>query len=344
MLDTNLFYYSSGLEVDRRLRGDWADVLRESYSLSLSSPTLVEVLTRSDLDEAQRWRCLDHMFSGQFEDFVQIAYIPFDQETVRVVAQERDAEALRSLRESALQLKIDREADFLRFVAFSLIGGLFSAVIDAKHELLDEKKAEHLNVHLNALLQGNVEMFRESIRSALVEGYAPGGKPAKIVDKCLQCLFLSFTHAAFVNLYLSLHGLDLVGDLQASPVMASRVMTEVDSDELYSQIRAEQHPMSILRKQPHRGAVKHYLGKMEADFCANSLMPEGVLWFFVDHLLAGVQSGAKYRKNDVIDFVLAFSITASNTLLASNDDRVIDALQRASPESFGTSRRLRESS
>ena len=344
VLDTNLFYYSSGLEVDLRLRGDWADVLRERYSLSLSSPTLVEVLTRSDLGEAQLWSCLDHMFSGLFEDFVQIGYLPFDQVPVRLAAQARDAEALGSLREAALQLRIDCESEFLRFVAFVLIGGLFSVVIEAKHDRLDAEMAGRLNRQLNALLNGNVEMVRESMRSALVQGYAPGGKRDKIVEDRLQCLFSSFTHVAFVNLHLALHGGAFVGDLQASAPLTSRVMRDVESDEFYGQIKADQHPMSILRKQRHRGAVSNYIDKMREDFCANSLMPQGVLRFFVDHLLAGLQSGTKYRKNDAIDLVLAFSLTASNTLFVTNDERVIAALQTASPESYVASRSLRESS
>lgn len=340
VLDTNLFYYSAGISKDARLRDDWLAILEADYSLSLASPTIIEVLTNPDLDEAQLWTCLDHMFSGRFIDTVQIGYVPFDVNPVRDVAARRDSAALQRLRDDALRLKIAAEAGFLRFVAFGLIAGFLYAVLEDRRDGLSEQQTKSLTLHFKALLESNVELTLGAITNALVEGYARGDVK-KTVESRLQDHLASFTHAALASLHIVLAGHRIDDVLEAPPDVQQKIAAAVQADPLYEQVTKAAHPLAVLRKRQFRESVETYLAGMRSDFEAHALMPSDVLDFFVNRLTGNLKSGAKYRKNDVFDLLLAFSVVAKDTVFVSNDDDVIEALETASPRSHALSLSLR---
>ena len=102
VLDTNLFYYATGVFSDQQLRENWLDILKESHDLFISSPSIVEVLTNSNLQPDERWDCLDAMFSGQYSDIVQIGCLPFDTTALQQVTSFRDTNGLDHIRQEAL--------------------------------------------------------------------------------------------------------------------------------------------------------------------------------------------------------------------------------------------------
>jgi hypothetical protein len=83
--------------------------------------------------------------------------------------------------------------------------------------------------------------------------------------------------------------------------------------------------------------VNNYLKEMEADFATNSLMPPEVLRFFVARLIGNLSSGAKFEKNDVLDLLLVYSLTVSNTLFVTNDKDVRDAMKDVNRKSYDLS-------
>ena len=340
VLDTNLFYYSAGVSNDPRLRDDWLAVLDEGFSLSLASPTIIEVLTMTGLDDEQVWACLDHMFSGRFADTIQIGFIPFDVNPVCQVAVSHDSMGLQSLREEALRLKIACEAGFLRFVAFVLVFGFLKAVLEDRRGQLSEEQLRILNLHFKALMKSNAEFTLAMITGALVDGYARGDVK-KAVDARLQDLLTSFSHLALMKLHMVLEGLGIDEVPDAPLDVQRRIAAAVQADRLYQQVRKADHPLGVLRKKQYRESVESYLTEMRSDFETHDLMPTDVIAFFVNRLTGNLKSGAKYRKNDILDLLLAFSIVAENTVFVSNDDGVLEALETASPASYALSLSLR---
>jgi hypothetical protein len=352
VLDTNLLYYAARISTETRLRNEWLKDVQAKCNLSLASPTIIEVLTNTSIDEAQVWMCLDVAFSDHFDSIIQIGFAPFDVHAVRHVVDERDSEGLRILRDSSFSLKIACEAEFLRFVEFCLIAGFLHVVIEERRGALTDGQVESLVLHYRALLEANSEVTLAGLTNALVAGYE-SKSARKAVDAYIQQQLTAFTRVALINLHMALEGFR-IDEMPDAPIdVQQRVVAAVQLDPLNRRMREAEragrqldeplplHPLGILQKAKYRESVNAFLEEMRSDFESHALMPPDVLAFFVNRLTGQLRSGAKYRKNDVFDLLLAFSLVAEDTLLVSNDDGVLEALKDISPDSYALSLSLR---
>jgi hypothetical protein len=341
VLDTNLFYYATGVFSDSRLRENWLDILKESHDLFISSPSIVEVLTNSNLRPDERWVCLDAMFSGQYSDIVQIGYLPFDTTALQQVTSFRDTNGLDHIRQEALGLKIRCEADFLRFVFMVLLGAFLHVLfVDRSDDLIGQQQA-NLTEHFKALMVANAEFLRASLFTALTNGYS--NRDVKdMVEGQFHDLLFSYAHVSLINLHTVKQGLSLDQLQSASGLQQKLIQDAVQTDPILSQLLKDYaNPISLLRKRDYRDSVQSYLGQMEAYFSACSLMPVEALRFFVNRLQTGLVSGAKFRKNDVIDLLLVFNTFHHDTVILTNDNNMLTGLAPASAESHRISMTLR---
>lgn len=343
VLDTNLFYYAVGVSSDPRLRDDWLDVLRTTHTPSLASPTVVELLTHQDFEESRLWACLDEMFSKRFPDFVQIGYLPFDLHPLREVTTNRDGEGLRQLQDAALRLKIRCESDFLRFVFMVLLVGFLHVLFENRRKELTGSNQANLNLHFKALMESNGEFLAATLTSALMTGYS-SGDVEKAVDGAFQGQLWCFAYLSLVSLHTVRLGLCLDTVSGASPELQRQIRDAVLADPVFRQLSKNRaNPFELLRQGQYRESVNAYIREIEADFRAHWTMPAAVLRFFIDRLQANLNSGAKFRKNDVIDILLAYTTFADNTVIITNDDGILGGLQRACPMSYSLSMTLRKS-
>jgi hypothetical protein len=341
VLDTNLFYYATGIFSDPRLRENWLDILKERYDLFISSPSIVEVLTNSNLQQDERWDCLDAMFSRRYSGVVQIGYLPFDTTDLQEVTSLRDTNGLDRIRQEALGLKIQCEADFLKFVFMVLLGAFLHVLfVDRSAELIGQQQA-NLTEHFKELMVTNSFFLRESLFTALTNGYS--NRDVKdIVEGQFNDLLFSYAHASLINLHTVQQGLSLDQLQSASDVQQKLIQDAVQADPILSQLLNDYaNPISLLRKRNYRDSVQSYLGQIEAYFSACSLMPVEALRFFVNRLQTGLESGTKFRKNDVIDLLLVFSTFHHDTVILTNDNNMLTGLASASAESHRISMTLR---
>ena len=341
VLDTNLFYYVVGVFSDPRLRDDWLDMLEVTHALSLASPTVVELLTSQDLEESKLWTYLDEMFSGRFADVVQVGYLPFDVHPLREVAANRDGEGLRQLQEAALRLKIRCEAEFLGFVFMVLLGGFLHVLFENRRKALTGSDQTNLNLHFRALMESNAEFLAATLTSALMTGYI-FGDIKKAGDAAFHEQLWCFAYVSLVNLHTVQLGLRLDEVSAASAERQRQIHDAVHADPVLRQLGKNQaNPLELLRQTRYRESVNAYIRQMEADFSGHWIMPSAVLRFFVDRLQANLLSGAKFRKNDVIDLLLTYSTFADDTVFVTNDDGILGAMQVACPASYNLSMTLR---
>ena len=340
VVDTNFFYYLAGVESDPRLRPDWQTALEEEHILSLASPTIVEILTRQDMEESKLWTCLDSVFSGRFRDVIQIGYLPFDVEPLEKVARERDREGLRHIQADALRQKVQCEVEFLRFVLMVLLGGFLHALLEDRRADLTGSEQASLALHFEALMEANSDAVAAALTEVLIDGC--GTRDAtKVVEKTFHNQLKSFAFASLVNLHGIRLGLESQELAEASPELRRQISEAVQADPLLIQLGSwEGNPIGVLRKKKFRESVNGYLEEMTADLRHHSTMPAEVLRFFVNRLRRDVLSGAKFRKNDVIDLLLAYSVIVDDTVFVTNDDDVLAAMETASPRSYEVGRSL----
>jgi hypothetical protein len=341
VLDTNLFYYATGIFSDPRLRENWLEILMESHDLFISSPSIVEVLTNANLQQDERWICLNSMFSNRYSGVVQIGYLPFDTTELKEVTLSRDATGLDRIRQEALGLKIQCEADFLKFVFMVLLGAFLHVLfVDRSVELIGQQQA-NLTEHFKALMVSNSVSLRASLFTALANGYS--NRDVKdIVEGHFNDLLFSYAHASLINLHTVRQGLSLDQLQSATGDQQKLIQDAVQADPILSQLLKDHaNPISLLRKRNYRDSVQSYLGQIEAYFSACSLMPVEALRFFVNRLQTGLVSGAKFRKNDVIDLLLIFSTFHHDTVILTNDSNMLAGLETASAESHRISMTLR---
>jgi hypothetical protein len=342
VLDTNLFYYAAGVFSEPRLRDNWLDILKATHDLSISSPTIIEVLTNLDLQQEERWACLEAVFSGQYIDVVQIGYLPFDVTALRQATSSRDTASLDRIHQEALRLKIHCEADFLRFVFMVLIGAFLHVLFaDRSGDLTGQQQAS-LTLHFKALMMSNAEFLRASLFAALTDGYS--NRDVKdTVERQFHDLLLSYAYISLVNLHAVKCELSLDQLPTASGTQHKLIQDAVQADPILSQLLQDHaNPLALLRKKEYRDSVQSYLREMETDFSTFSLMPVEALRFFVNRLQTGLVSGAKLRKNDAIDLLLAYNTFSADTVFLTNDDRLLAGLMSSSPASHSLSMSLRK--
>lgn len=334
VIDTNLFYYLAGVEQTDDLRADWVDVLQEDHFLSLASPTVVEVLTRQGIDEEDLLVCLECLLSDRFVDVVQIGYLPFDVAPLIAAVSHRDHEAIGQLRAFALERKLSCEVDFLRFVLYVLATAFLHVLLEDRRSTLTPEEEAELSRHFLALLESNAAHVREALHRRLQEGYAASGAK-RLIEEAFQQLLLAVSHAALVSFHTVRAGVQLP-DLPSEPnEVQVQIREAVRADPILHLLeRQAKNPLGLLRKKQFREAVTQFVNELAADFEEQSTMPGAALAFFIERLRRDLVSGAKVRKNDVIDLLLAYSVVIEDTVFVTNDGDLIEGLKTASPRSY----------
>ena len=338
VLDTNIIYYLAGVANPSRLRPNWEDLLTQSFSLSLASPTIIEILTKRNLTGKELWTCLDFLYSGRIEDTLQIGYLPFDVRPLEVITRGRDLAALKDLRADALRRKIDCEARFLQFFLLVLVGGFLRVLSEDRLEALSASQQNSLNRQFQAVMEANQEFVLSELEKIL-NSSSGERNAAKVVEKIFNDLLLAFVRSGLTNYHAIAHGIDFQEVNSCPPELQQQIVTETQNDPLMTQVGTGS-PIERLKGKKYRESVNRYCNEVLDDFQAHDTMPPEVLRFFVDRLQHDIISGAKFRKNDVFDMVLAFSVAADDTIFVTNDDDMIVAMKNASPLSFEVCRSL----
>ena len=341
VLDTNLFYYLAGVEHAENLRPDWVRLLEEQHFLSLASPTVVEILTRQGVDEETRIASLKFIFSDRFDDIVQVGFLPFDIEPLREAVRGGDLDTIAALRELALERKVACEAGFLRFVLYVLTTTFLDVLLHESKSRLTSEEAADLSRHFLALMDANVEFVQEALTAGLEEGYA-SGDAKRLVGRVFHEILWSVAYGGLLNLHAVRVGVRLHELPSASTEVQTQVRDAVEADPVLHTLRAQaNNPLALLRKKQYREAVLRFIDALSDDFSDHRTMPKPVLKFFIERLRRDLLTGSKYRKNDVIDVLLAHAVVLDDTVFVTNDSDVLEGLEVASPRSYQVSIELR---
>jgi hypothetical protein len=283
------------------------------------------------------------MFSGRIKEVVQIGYLPFDVRPLELIARSRDMNALQRLTQDALAQKVQCEAVLLRFFLITLMGAFLHVLFEDRRKVLSVTQQSSLLSYLRAILEmdPNHDLILRELKIKL-EASSGECNSAKVTEEVFQDLLKVFTHLGLVNFYCISHGIDLQELPSSSSEMQLQICRSVENDSLSVMSKAgKRNPIERLKKKPYRKSVDQYFQAMEDDFRSSNVMPPGVLSFFLDRLQADLKSGSKFRKNDVIDFLLIFCLDVNRTVFVTNDDDVLSALKTASPPSYALSQTLR---
>ena len=302
---------------------------------------MVEILTRQGVDEEELLVCLECLLSDQFVDVVQIGYLPFDIAPLGAAVRQGDHQAIGQLRAVALERKLSCEVDFLRFVLYVLSTAFLHVLLEDRRSTLTSEGEAELSRHFLALLESNAAHVRELLSRRLREGYA-SSNAKRLVEEAFQQLLFAVSHAGLVNLHTVRAGVQLQ-DLPSEPEeIQAQVVEAVRTDPIFHLLeRQAGNPLGLLRKRRYREAVGKFLEELAADFEEQSTMPAAALAFFIERLRRDLVSGAKVRKNDVIDLLLAYTVVLEGTVFVTNDDDILEGLKASSPRSFEVCSALR---
>jgi predicted nucleic acid-binding protein len=284
----------------------------KKYQLLVTSASVIEVIVKNkylnNLDVIKK--CLKPIIEKEYE-LIDIPYVPIKEEILNIIYKAERLEDVQNQIDDIINLKICREAELLNSILIIVISGIFDVLIENHNYKFDDnvkKKRQYLLIE--NLINERVEPHLSFFKKQLTKGYKYG-KSANVAEDSFYFL-LSTLIKSFFRDYHMINDSCFAKDSKCEKILET--------------------PFCIFKRNDST-IQKHLItiGNEIIDYEGMSELTTDALLFRLKH---SYEEGAKIRKNDIFDWLIAFSLDTPNIKIVTVDRGFCNFLKNKHSDSY----------
>lgn len=329
IIDTNILYSIVGVSENEKVTNSKLG----ERKLSITTASLIEVIVkyRDDIDTIKR--CLVPIVNETIE-LISIGHAPLSTEHIKNLANSNSQSDVQSIIDEQLELKVLKEAEFLRFVLIIVFSGMIQALREDGYSFDDPVKSNQQLFMVKSLLMGNEDFMLSYFKDKIVEGYKKNDEQKVVLEAfhekliCLLNVF-NFNFHQVKTGALPINGQDLDSD-KAQLLNAS--LTNDNFDKKIA--RFASNPIEIVSKRKNHELFDSFLHEMNDGLMDLDSLTTDTLNFVMLKIESSYKNKAKIRKNDAFDFLISFSLGMPESKIVTLDKAFAKSLEKIDSDSY----------
>lgn len=323
ILDTNILYSLVGLSPNDKVKPD----LASSYELWTTTAVLIEGIAkhRADLEEIKK--LITPIIKEEIK-LISIGYTPLSNDSINELYNATSIEAATSCIEKILDLKITKEAEFLRWIFVIAILGIFEVLKEAEGYGFEDTNKNYLQSQLTrALIEGNEHLLLDYFEERTREGYVAGDEQRMVLSAFNEML-LSYINIFHFNYYQIDSGVINNGQITEEKSAIASLTQKLSQDKFYQKIRSHlDNPIGVIYRKPLHSKIDSYLQHIKDGLAGEANLTRHAIDFLAKKLEKGFKEKSKIRKNDVFDFLQVFALDLQGYKILTLDKVFIGMLK-----------------
>jgi hypothetical protein len=255
IIDTNILYSVVGLSKNNKVSSN----LASEYTLWTTTVTLIEAITkyRNDLNSLKQ--VLTPILDESIK-LVSIGHAPLSNKVISKIAEANSITSISKDISDVVELKINREAEFLRWIFVIVIAGLFDVLKTSEGYSFTNVEKDNIQLYLvKSLLEGNEAFVLDYFKDKIREGYNTGNEQ-KVVLEAFHEMLLSSLNVFHFNYHQVKTGVISAKGVSNDQKDISKLKESLSKDEFFMKIRKHiDNPLSLLSKKKLHVPIDTYL-------------------------------------------------------------------------------------
>ncbi len=323
ILDTNILYSLVGISPNIKVKPD----LGMNYELWTTSAVLIEgiVKHRTDLEAIKQF--LKPIIEEEIK-LISIGHAPLTTYNIKELYNASSIETVSRLINKIFDLKIGKEAEFLRLIFVMVVLGIFVALIETEgYGFKDDIKSRMQTQLIRALIEGNEQLSLEYFQDRIKQGYIAENEQLVVLDAFNEMLF-TYINIFHFNYYQIDSGVINNGEISVENSSLANLTQKLSGDQFYQKIsRHLENPFGLIAKKSLHSHIDSYLQQIKDGFAGEPNLTQHAIEFLKRKLEKGFKEKAKIRKNDIFDFLQVFALELQGYKILTLDKVFIGMLQ-----------------
>jgi len=330
IIDTNILYSVVGLSQNNKVSSD----LASKYALWTTTVTLIEAITkyRSDLNSLKQ--VLTPILSESIK-LISIGHAPLSNKVISKIVEANSITSISREINDVVELKINREAEFLRWIFVIVIAGLFDVLKTSDGYSFTDVEKNNIQLYLvKSLLESNEAFVLDYFKDKIQEGYNTGNEQ-KVVLEAFHEMLLSSLNIFHFNYHQVKTGVIHTTGISKDEKDITKLKESLSNDKFFMKIRKHiDNPLSLLSKKKLHEPIDRYLSTIKNGLKDEKNLTESAIDFLILKIESGFKNQAKIRKNDIFDFLQIFSLGLSGYKIITLDKSFINLLKDVDKNSW----------
>lgn len=340
IIDTNVLYTWARISPNPKLKPESIESLLESNELLITSISLIELLVKYRGDISKLKQCLSPLIHNQIK-VVQVGFMPIPIDIVSKVFLAQDILEVKGILKTILDLKISKEAEFLRWFFTATAVGIIEGLLQDERSILESNtEFEKLSFYSAGLLESNSSLIFTSFENALRTGYE-NDDPKGEAKLAFADLMRTVIKAWLIQKHLGEHGFDLssLGEQKQSHIDATLVT--LNSDPLWKKLdHSIDNPVELFSRKRYKANLELFIDKLKQHLSGEKAISVTVLDYFVSRLEKMLFAKARMDKNDVSDLLILYSLLLNDALILTLDIDLIKFMESINHQSAAFIRKV----
>lgn len=330
IIDTNILYSVVGLSQNNKVSSD----LTSKFTLWTTTVTLIEAITKYRNDLTSLKQILTPILNESIK-LISIGHAPLSNEVIAKIANANSIASISKDINDVIGLKINREAEFLRWIFVIVIAGLFDVLKKSEGYSFTSIEKENIQLYLvKSLLEGNEAFVLNYFKDKIQEGYNTGNEQ-KVVLEAFHEMLLSSLNVFHFNYHQIKTGVISEKGVSNDQKDISELKESLSKDDFFMKIKKHtDNPLSLLSKKKLHKFIDTYLSAIKNGLIDEKNLTEAAIDFLILKIENGFKQESKIRKNDIFDFLQIFSLGLSGYKIITLDKGFIKLLKDVDKNSW----------
>lgn len=328
VIDTNILYSLVGISVNSKVsKSNLCD-----YKLSITTASVIESIVKHRNDLVLIKKCLAPIINSRIE-LISVGHAPISNETLFKLCSADKLEDVKEDIRTLMELKILREAEFLRIFLIIVISCIFEVLSSNGYSFKDEKKAIHQLTLVKALVESNLELFLDYFKTEIKNGYDAGNEQQAALNAFQEQI--SMLLRIFHFNYHLIKTYPLQGNLNTSNEAKQALITSLKNDRFDSKFQKYiDNPIAIVSQKKNFSIIDKHIASVRDGIFDLECITDKSLNFMLHKLVKAYKDKTKIRKNDIFDYFIIYSLNFENTKIVTLDVAFVKMLKEVDTDSY----------
>lgn len=265
---------------------------------------------------------------------ISIGFVPVANDVMIRIYEAKSLSDIKADIDPLFDLRILKEAEFLRFIFLVIMIGTFHCLREEGHYKFIETKTDNkFSISSRILLEANSTFILDVLLATLKQGY-DSNTQKKIVRERIIGLVISFMNLWIMDYYFVKNSmLDELSN--PDPLKLKQFKKDIANDKYLKEIsRNIDNPLQLISQKKFRPYFSSYSNELKKELKINKIITDEVLEYILFKISKFLRQKTKVDKNDVMDLLILYSLYLKGYLLLTLDNKLIEALRTVDKDSY----------
>jgi hypothetical protein len=267
IIDTNILYSIVELSQNNKVSSD----LTSQFTLWTTTVTLIEAITKYKHDLNSLKKILNPILNNRIK-LISIGHAPLSNEVITKIANANTIASISKDINDVVELKINKEAEFLRLIFVIVIAGIFDVLKKSEGYSFTSIEKQNIQLYLvKSLLEGNEAFVLNYFKDKIQEGYNTENEQ-KVVLEAFHEMLLSSLNVFHINYHQIKTGIISEKGVSKNQKDILKLQESLSKDDFFMKIKKHiDNPLSILSKKKLHDFIDIYLSEIKNDLIDEQL-------------------------------------------------------------------------